>query len=112
VRDIERTVGWYGEKLGLSSESHGSNPSEVYLGYKSGDGDVIRMITLVPVPEGQLNRYADQHHILFTKKLEKVHAELVSVGVVVWPIQSDSGGNRFFRFQDVDGNSIEVCVEP
>jgi len=25
---------------------------------------------------------------------------------------ADSGGNRFFRFHDLEGNKIEVCVEP
>jgi hypothetical protein len=25
---------------------------------------------------------------------------------------ADSGGNRFFRFANLEGNKIEVCVEP
>jgi predicted enzyme related to lactoylglutathione lyase len=28
------------------------------------------------------------------------------------PINMDSGGNRFFLFQDPEGNTIEVCTEP
>jgi len=33
-------------------------------------------------------------------------------GISVGPVRSDSGGNPFFQFQDLDGNSIEVCKEP
>ena len=28
------------------------------------------------------------------------------------PSTTDSGGNRLFRFRDLEGNTIEVCVEP
>ena len=97
VKDMQRATAWYGEKLGLSSEAHGSNPTEVYTGYKSGDGDLIRMITLVPIPKGQTNRYVDLHPKLFTKEVEKVHAECELMGVMVWPIRA-IGGNRFFLF--------------
>jgi hypothetical protein len=34
---LPRAIDWCGEKLGLSSESPGSNPSEAYLGYESGE---------------------------------------------------------------------------
>lgn len=32
-------------------------------------------------------------------------------GVVADPIQKDSSGTSLFRFQDLEGNSIEVCQE-
>jgi catechol 2,3-dioxygenase-like lactoylglutathione lyase family enzyme len=50
--------------------------------------------------------------ILFTKKIEAAYEEFSSKGISVEPIQSDSGGNRFFRFRDLEGNAIEVCREP
>lgn len=66
---------------------------------------------LVSIPPGETNTNVEGHSILFTKKMEKAHEEFTTRGVAVGPIQSDSGGNRFFHFQDADGNAIEVCVE-
>jgi predicted enzyme related to lactoylglutathione lyase len=53
-----------------------------------------------------------EHVIFFAKNLEKTHQWLMERGVTVEAATSDSGGNRFFRFQDLEGNAIEVCVEP
>jgi hypothetical protein len=50
--------------------------------------------------------------IFFAKNLEKAHEWLAGRGVAVEPTTTDSGGNRLFRFQDLEGNTIEVCVEP
>jgi hypothetical protein len=56
---------------------------------------------------------ADKRHvILFAKNLEKAHQWLAGRGVAVEPTTIDSGGNRLFRFQDLERNTIEVCVEP
>jgi predicted enzyme related to lactoylglutathione lyase len=49
--------------------------------------------------------------MLFTKKIEAAYEELASRGISVGPIETDSGGNRFFRFPDSEGNEIEVCRE-
>jgi hypothetical protein len=53
-----------------------------------------------------------QHVIFYAKNLEKAHQWLTGRGVMVEPTTSDSGGNHFFKFQDLEGNAIEVCVEP
>ena len=53
-----------------------------------------------------------EHVIFFTKNLQKAREWLIERGVTVEALASDSGGNRFFRFQDLEGNAIEVCVEP
>jgi hypothetical protein len=37
---------------------------------------------------------------------------MVKRGTAVGPIEADSGGNQFFKIRDLEGNSIEVCVEP
>jgi len=113
VKDMERAVGWYSENLGLSVWARRSDCNEVHLGYPTADKRaMIPLVVLVPIPDGRTEAAVGRHPILFTKKIEKRHGEFASRGVYVEPIQSDSGGNRFFRFQDLDGNLIEVCVEP
>jgi hypothetical protein len=64
------------------------------------------------IPLGETKANVGKHPIVFTKKIEKVHEEFISKGIRVGPIESDAGGNRLFPFYDVEGNSIEVCVEP
>jgi len=53
-----------------------------------------------------------EHVIFFAKNLQKTRQWLIERGVTVEAVASDSGGNRFCRFQDLEGNAIEVCVEP
>jgi len=53
-----------------------------------------------------------EHVIFFTRNLEKAREWLIERGVTVEAAASDSGGNRLFRFLDLEGNAIEVCVEP
>jgi catechol 2,3-dioxygenase-like lactoylglutathione lyase family enzyme len=110
VTNLDRAVAWYCDKLGLSSQT--KEPNKVYIGYPSADSDMLPMIILVPIPRDHTNVYATQHQILFTRNLDVVHAEFASKGIQTWPIQTDSGGNRFFNWQDLEGNTIEVCQEP
>jgi catechol 2,3-dioxygenase-like lactoylglutathione lyase family enzyme len=109
VRDLQRAVAWYQEKLGLRLTPF---KSEDFAALLSFDKEDETGIALVMIPPGETRANVEEHPIVFAKKIEKAHEEFVSKGISVGPIQSDSGGNRFFRFQDVDGNSIEVCVEP
>jgi len=56
---------------------------------------------------------AEKRHVtFFTKNLDKAHQWFAGRGVAVEPTATDSGGNRLFRLQDLEGNTIEVCVEP
>jgi hypothetical protein len=54
----------------------------------------------------------NRHVIFFTKNLDKAHQWLSGRGMAVEPTTTDSGGNRLFRVHDLEGNTIEVCVEP
>jgi catechol 2,3-dioxygenase-like lactoylglutathione lyase family enzyme len=110
VTNLDRAVAWYCDKLGLSSRP--KEPEQVYIGHPSGRSGMLPMIILVPIPHGQTNVYTERHQILFTRDLDAVHAEFAFMGIQVGPIQSDSGGNRFFKWQDLEGNTIEVCREP
>ena len=110
VKDIDLAMAWYCNKLGLSSQS--KETDEVYIGHPGADSDMLPLIILVPIARGQTNFYADRHQVLFTKKLDALYAEFASREIQVGPLQSDSGGNRFFKWQDLEGNTIEVCEEP
>ena len=109
VNDLDRAVTWYCDRLGLSVMPEKSYSAEVHLGYLQRE---TPMIVLFPAGERNSVPFAERHPILFTHKLDSVHAELASAGIDVGLIQSDSAGNRLFRFRDLEGNEIEVCVEP
>jgi len=109
VRDVNRAVAWYQEKLGLRLTPFRSEDLDAFLAF---DKDDEIGLALVVIPEGETEANVEGHPILYTKRIEAAHQEFASKSVAVGPIQSDSGGNRFFRFQDLDGNEIEVCVEP
>jgi len=51
------------------------------------------------------------HVIFFAKNLEKARHGC-GADAFVEPITTDSGGNHFFRSQDLDGNKIECGIEP
>jgi len=109
VRDLGRAVAWYQEKLGLRLTPLTSEDFDAFLGL-SKDDDVG--LALVAIPAGQTTVKVEGHPILFTKRIEACREDLTSRGIQVGPLQHDSGGNAFFQFQDVEGNLIEVCVEP
>ncbi len=109
VRDVSKAVAWYQEKLGLRLTPLTSEDFDAFLGF-SKDGEIG--LALVAIPAGQTEVNVESHPILFTKRLEACREELASRGVQVGQLQRDSGGNWFFQFQDIDGNIIEVCIEP
>jgi catechol 2,3-dioxygenase-like lactoylglutathione lyase family enzyme len=109
VRNLDSAIVWYQEKLGLRLTPLKSEDFEAFLSF-SKDDDVG--LALVAIPPGETKANVDGHPILFSKKIESAHAEFAARGISVEPIQTDSGGNRFFRFRDLEGNQIEVCREP
>jgi catechol 2,3-dioxygenase-like lactoylglutathione lyase family enzyme len=109
VRDLDLAVAWYQEKLGLHLTPLKSEDFEAFLAFAKSDETGL---ALVVIPPGQTKAAVEGHPILFTKRIEAAYEEIASKGISVQPIQSDSGGNRFFRFRDLEGNEIEVCVEP
>jgi catechol 2,3-dioxygenase-like lactoylglutathione lyase family enzyme len=110
VRNLAAAREWYREKLGLretkTEREDDSGRPFADLGLSS-DGPFLTLVEMEPgaSPGGQ-------HAILFARDLEKSRQWLQGRGVTVEAVATDSGGNRFFRFQDSDGNNIEVCVEP
>ena len=112
AKDMEIAAEWYCGLFGLVAERMGNPVHQIELGYNPGDSNLIPLITIIPIPEGRAEAAVAQRPILFTRKLKKVRELLISKGIAVSPIQSDSGGNHFFHFQDSEGNKIEMCLEP
>ena len=109
VRNLEQAASWYKEKLGLQRNRMVSEEFDAFLSFGKDDETGIALI-LIAEAESKAN--VEAHPILFTKNISVAHAEFEAKGIVTGPVQSDSGGNQFFAFQDLDGNSIEVCIEP
>ena len=109
VRNLVASREWYAEKLGLrqSHDRKEDDSGRPFVDLRIGNDDTL--VSLVELPPGASPE--DQHVIFFANNLEKAHQWLAARGVVVDPITSDSGGNHLFRFHDLEGNTIEVCVE-
>jgi len=108
VRDAAAAQRWYSEKLGLRYSSTTVEEASVVLGYSADDAELY----LVEVSGNKDSEsQAGRPPIIFASKLAAAHEYLSSRGVAVSPVQSDSGGNKFFRFRDLEGNELEVCQE-
>ncbi|HEX3120295.1 MAG TPA: VOC family protein [Candidatus Acidoferrum sp.] len=109
VRDLDGAIAWYEEKLGLKLTPLKSEDFDAFLAF--GKKDEIGL-ALCLIPPGQTTANVEGHPILFSKTIEAAYEDFSSKGINVEPIQSDSGGNQFFRFRDLEQNVIEVCREP
>ncbi|HEV2289323.1 MAG TPA: VOC family protein [Candidatus Acidoferrales bacterium] len=112
IHDLGAACQWYKEKLGLRKVRDGKDDSgrpfaDVCLLRSRGMAGICSLVELEPGTATE-----KQHVIFYANNLEKTQQWLISRGVTTEPITVDSGGNRFFRFLDLDGNAIEVCVEP
>jgi len=110
VRNLAAARAWYKDKLGLNEmktdrEDDSGRPFADLSASKS--EPCLTIVELAPGASA-----GKEHVIFYSGNLEKTHKWMVERGVAVEPITADSGGNRFFRFRDLDGNAIEVCVEP
>lgn len=110
VRNLAAAREWYKDKLGLREansdreEDSGRPFADLHV---SNDDAFLSLVELQP-GASSVNR----HVVFFARNLEKAHQWLAGRGVAVEPTATDSGGNRFFRLRDLEGNTIEVCVEP
>lgn len=108
VRNADAARQWYSERLGLPYFSSEVEEAAVGLGYSAND-----LVLYLNAVSGnvQPNVRSGRPPIMFVRKLGNAHEYLSSQGVSVSPIQSDSGGNQFFRFRDLEGNELEVCQQ-
>ena len=110
VRNLAASREWYKKTLGLrdAPDVRVEDSGRAFADLCIEDGGVF-----ISLLESKPGTSAERSHIIFfAKNLEKTQQWLVGRQVFVEPITTDSGGNRFFRFQDIEGNKIEVCVEP
>jgi len=111
VRNLAAARNWYREKLGLhdsnSQRDEDSGRPFADMCISDDDGAVVALVELEPGASP-----GTQHVIFYASKLEKARQWLTERGVTAEPVTTDPGGNHFFRFRDLDGNAIEVCIEP
>ena len=110
VRNLAAAREWYKEKLGLR---HAKTDREDDSGRPLADLHVSGDDTFLPLVELKSGASRKNGHVIFfAANLERAHQWLAGRGVSVEPTTTDSGGNRLFRFQDLEGNTIEMCIEP
>ena len=110
VRNLAAAREWYKEKLGLheANTDREEDSGRPFVDLRiSNDDAFLSLLELEPGASAE-----NRHVIFFTKNLDKAHQWLARRGVAVEPTATDWGGNRLFRLQDLEGNTIEVCVEP
>jgi catechol 2,3-dioxygenase-like lactoylglutathione lyase family enzyme len=110
ARNLSAARAWYIDKLGLSEskeirDDDSGRPFADLCQSRSGP-----ILSIVELAAGAASEKS--HVIFYAGNIEKCHKWMAERGLQVEPITSDSGGNRLFRFRDLDGNAIEVCVEP
>ena len=110
VRNLAAVRKWYKEKLGFHEadkdreEDSGRPFTDLHV---SNDHIFLSLVQMEP------GASAEKRHVIFyAQNLEKAQKWMTDRGVAVQPVTADSGGNRFFQFRDLEGNTIEVCVEP
>jgi catechol 2,3-dioxygenase-like lactoylglutathione lyase family enzyme len=110
VRNLAGLREWYKDKLGFqeANTDREEDSGRPFADLHISNDDAF--LSLVELPSGAIK---EKHHVIFfVKNLEKAHKWLAGRGVFVEPISTDSGGNLLFRFHDLEGNTIEVSVEP
>jgi catechol-2,3-dioxygenase len=110
VRNLGAASDWYKKTFGLreASGEREDDSGRPFVDLRVSNDDTS--LTLI---EREATTSAQSEHVIFfTKNLEIAREWLIERGVTVEARASDSEGNRFFRFQDLEGNAIEVCVEP
>ena len=109
VRNLVAACEWYKEKLRLHQMDNNreDDSGRPFTDLSISNDTFLSLVELEPGASAE-----KRHVIFFAKNLEKTHQWLADRGVAVEPITTDSGGNRLFQFQDLEGNIIEMCVEP
>lgn len=113
VLNLDAAHVWYKENLGLrdAPKDREDDSGRPFVDLQL-DGTLVTLVEAeLGAPDLQKRRL-DTRPIFFTKNVQKAHEWMRERGISVGPVSSDSGGNQLFQFQDLDGNSIEVCKEP
>lgn len=110
VRDVDRSVRFYSEVLGLNVKGNGK---VAFLGIRP---DASHEIALFPLPEGAEgpdSRRVGLYHMAWEMasfaELEALHQRLLASGT---PIAGYSDNQCNVMFFDPDGNELEAIWEP
>jgi catechol 2,3-dioxygenase-like lactoylglutathione lyase family enzyme len=109
VRDVDASVRWYREKLGLEPVHLGADGQEHPIAVYTIAGSVV---TLWQLPAGQDRTREDNDRNTYVVAvldgaLESARDELIARGVDVGEIRR-SANNEFLWFNDLDGNRFEL----
>jgi catechol 2,3-dioxygenase-like lactoylglutathione lyase family enzyme len=106
VRNLVAASDWYKEKLGLlETDKHREEDSgRPFTDLHAPNNDAF--LSLLELPPG--TSAESGYIVFFARNLEKAQQWLSERGVVVEPIATDSAGNHRCRFQDPEGNTIDV----
>jgi catechol 2,3-dioxygenase-like lactoylglutathione lyase family enzyme len=109
VRDVDASVRWYREKLGLEPVHVGADGQEHPIAVYTIAGSVV---TLWQLPAGQDRTREDNDRNTYVVAvldgaLESARDELIARGVDVGEIRR-SANNEFLWFNDLDGNRFEL----
>jgi catechol 2,3-dioxygenase-like lactoylglutathione lyase family enzyme len=109
VRDVDASVGWYREKLGLEPIHVGADGPEHPFASFSIAGSIV---SLWQLPPGQAHVIKDNDTssyvvVVMNADLEPVREALVADGVTVTEVRR-SAQNEFVWFYDLDGNRFEL----
>src|SRR3954451_7555509 len=108
VTDLDRSVGWYQQALGLQLHTRGDQRAEL------GDGDLTTLV-LVEDPDARpAGRHAGlYHYALLYPSREELARAVVRLTDLRTPIQgaSDHGTHEAIYLPDPDGNGIELAAD-
>ncbi len=110
VKSLDSARTWYKDKLGFRDASAVEEDDSGRPSCRLVLSDKGTTLSLVEKDPAETTK--QDHVIFYTSNLQGAREWIMSRGVPVGTIESDSGGNRFFKILDFDGNVIEVCVEP
>ena len=108
VRDVDRAIAFYAEKLGFKKDFDVQPREGVRIVQLTpeGSGCSVGFGTGLEVYEGEPGSVRGLH--LAVEDIAETHAELVRRGVEIGDIQDFGGGVRGAGFSDPDGNTLEL----
>ena len=111
VQDVERSVAWYRDVLGLErrhQEAWGSHPAVMYAG---STGIALFPAEAAPVPVPDPRRTAIMRHLAF--RVDRINFQRAQVDLASRHVpftSEDHGISHSIYFQDPDGYEIEITT--
>ncbi|MFG6116153.1 VOC family protein [Halobacillus sp. MO56] len=107
VRDLDESVQWYKDVIGLQLLTITEDPFAII---KVGDGPLL--LVLVPTKDATYGHFTVNDEPAFSigftsPELAEFHQHLIVNGVKVDDIKEDKG-HAFFHFYDPSGNKLQV----